>query len=98
MQRAILREFDQFYQFRNTPKNIKAVFTNRNLNLGFHNQTQIEKNRKSILSKLNLKLNQLVCAKQINGDNVYVAEQKDKGRGAIKYRDAIDNVDALVHK
>lgn len=100
MQRARLKEFDPFYQFPNTPKNIKAIFTNRSLNLGFINQTesQIRTNRQTILSKLNLELDQLICAKQIHSDNVYIVEKKDKGRGAVRYKEAIANIDAFITK
>lgn len=100
MQRAILKESDQFYQFQNMPSNINATFTKRKLNLGFDNQTdsQIKKNRQTILSKFNLELNQLVCAQQVHDDNIYVVGGGDKGRGALRYEDAINNTDAFITK
>lgn len=100
MQRAILKEFNQFYKFQNTPSNINAIFTDHSLNLGFVNQTeeQIKKNRQTVLSRLNIDLKQLVCAKQVHDNKVYVVEEKDKGCGALSYEDAIDDVDAFITK
>jgi len=100
MQKAILEESGLFYQFQNIPPNIKAIFTNRKLNLSFINQTksQIGSNRQEILSMLNLKLNQLVCAQQTHSDNVYIVEEKDKGKGSLNYKEAISDTDAFITK
>ena len=100
MQKAILKESDLFNQFQNTPQNIKAIFTNRKLNLSFINQTksQIGSNRQEILSRLNLKVNQLVCAQQTHSDNVYIVEEKDKGKGSLNYKEAISDTDAFITK
>lgn len=100
MQKASLKEFEQYSQFQNLPQNITAIFTNRKLNLGFQNQTesQIKKNRQIILSKLDLKLEELICAKQIHCDNVSLVGKQDKGRGAVKYQDAIADTDAFITK
>lgn len=100
MQRAIIKQCNQFYRFQDTPSNIDAIFTDRSLNLGFVNQTeeQIKKNRQEILSRLNIGLEQLVCSKQVHGNKVYVVEEKDKGRGALSYEDAISDIDAFITK
>lgn len=98
MQKARLEEFELFYQFSDTPKNVTAVFTNRKLNTGFLNQREqdIKDNREVILGKLNLEIGQLVCAKQVHSDNVYIVEEQDKGRGAFIYDEAIVNMDAFI--
>ena len=100
MQSANLREFDQFYQFKDTPNNITAIFSNRKLDFSFANQSesQIKKNRAFFLSKLDLNLDQLVCAKQTHSDNVYIVDKKDKSRGAVRFNEAIDNTDAFITK
>lgn len=100
MQKAIFKKSNQYYQFQNTPGNITAIFTNRKLNLGFFNQedAQMKENRQLVLSQLNIKLEQLVCPKQTHSENVYVVEQKDKGKGAVSYQDAIDDTDAFITK
>lgn len=100
MRKAILKEFNSYYQFQNTPNNIRVVFTNRRLNLGFinHTESQIKTNRQIILSELHLGLDQLVCAEQTHGSNAYVVEQKDAGRGATRYKDAVSDTDALITK
>lgn len=98
MQKAVLKESEQFYQFKDTPQNITAIFTKRDLNLGFVNQedSQIKKNRQEILSRLNLNLDQLVCAKQVHADNVYIVGENDKGKGAANFGDAISDTDAFI--
>ncbi|MDD5006225.1 MAG: peptidoglycan editing factor PgeF [Candidatus Omnitrophica bacterium] len=98
MQRAILKQSGLFYQFQNAPKNINAIFTNRELNLGFVNQPEslMKDNRQCVLSRLNLKLEQLVCLQQVHADNVYIAKKDDKGRGAVRYTEAISETDAVI--
>jgi len=100
MRKAIFKEFDHYYQLQEIPSSIKVVFTNRKLNLGFINQPQpkIKENRQTVLSDLNLKLEQLVGAKQTHSGNVHVVIPADSGKGAINYEDAIDDTDALVTK
>lgn len=100
MQQAILKESEYFYQFQNNPQNITAIFTNRKLNTGFKNQTssQVKKNRAVILSALGIRPKELTCARQTHEDNVYIVQQKDKGKGAFSYESAIQNTDALITK
>jgi YfiH family protein len=101
MQKAILQESDYFYQFQNMPENICAVFSNRSLNVGYKNQTepQLINNRKAVLSGIDeVSLDNIVCAKQVHDNNIYIAEKKDAGRGALSYLDAIDNTDAFITK
>jgi YfiH family protein len=100
MQGPTLQEFEYFYQFKNIPSNITAIFTNRKLDTGFLSQpeSKIKNNRSFILSKLNLELGDIVCAQQTHSANVYIAEEKDKGRGAFVYEEAIFNMDAFITK
>jgi len=100
IQKATVQESEYFYQFKNLPSDITAAFSNRKLNVGFLNQSesQIRNNRSFILAKLNLKLEQLVCAQQTHSANVYIAEEKDKGRGAFICDEALFNMDAFVTK
>jgi YfiH family protein len=100
IQKAELKDALYFSQFKDTPSHITAIFTNRKLNVSFHNQleSQVKNNRSVILSKLGLKLDNLVCAQQTHSANAYIAQEKDKGRGAFIYEEAIFNMDAFITK
>ena len=98
MKQAALRHDDNFYQFSDVPQNIKAIVTTRVLNLGFYQQdeAQIKANRQRILTALQLNLEQLICAEQPHSNGVCVVGNDERGRGAVRFADAIRDADALV--
>ncbi|MFC1754174.1 peptidoglycan editing factor PgeF [Thermoproteota archaeon] len=100
MNKATLKEFHSFYQFQNLPSNVKAVFTKKPLNVGFVNQneSQMSNNRKRILSEIGLKLDNLVCSKQTHSNEVFIVGAGEAGRGARRFSDAINDVDAFITK
>ncbi len=100
MKQAVLRQFDNFYQFSNTPHDITVIVTTRGLNLGFHHQSeaQISEHRQRVLTALQLSLEQLVCAQQIHSNGVCVVGSNERGRGANRFSDAIADTDALITK
>lgn len=53
-------------------------------------------NRKLFLERIGIDFKQLVCAKQIHASSVYLVEEKDRGRGALLFQQAIDGTDALI--
>ncbi len=54
------------------------------------------KNRKKLGEVLNFNHQDLVLAKQVHGDNVYVVKEIDKGSGAINHLNAIPDTDAFI--
>jgi YfiH family protein len=67
-----------------------------NMSLFYGNTANILKNRKKFLSSLGIDYRSLVCARQIHGSNAGYVQEKDKGRGALSYEEAIAETDALV--
>ncbi|MDI3534308.1 MAG: purine-nucleoside/S-methyl-5-thioadenosine phosphorylase / adenosine deaminase [Thermosediminibacterales bacterium] len=68
------------------------------LNLGFKrgdDQQKVLKNYELICSAIGINYKDLVCSDQIHGDKVYVATEKDKGKGIVRESDII-GVDALI--
>jgi YfiH family protein len=53
-------------------------------------------NRRIFLGNSGIDYRSLVCAKQAHGSRVRQVQEKDKGRGALAYDDAIDDTDAFV--
>jgi len=96
----MFKELENYFRFQNTPKGIKAIVSKRNINVGFHNQkeSQIKKNREKILAELGLRIDQLICAQQIHSNGVCIVGRDEKGRGAIRYSDALADIDALITK
>ncbi len=53
-------------------------------------------NRKEFLAHFGVDYRDLVCAKQVHGNYVECVGEKDKGRGALAYDDAIADIDAFI--
>lgn len=70
-------------------------------NMALHvcqSKADIIANREQLSEKLNVPLNQFVCANQTHSDRFYKVTKEDLGRGAYHLEDAIDAVDALYTK
>ena len=71
----------------------------KSLNLGLHVNDKINnvlENRKRVSHLLNDNYENLVAAKQCHNDNIKVITTKDKGKGAVDYDSALDNIDGLI--
>ncbi|WP_084804533.1 peptidoglycan editing factor PgeF [Halonatronum saccharophilum] len=71
----------------------------QSLNMGQHVDDDLEKvneNRRRVGSILKADLKDMVAAKQIHDNKVYIVSDKDKGRGALDYKGAIEEIDALI--
>jgi YfiH family protein len=67
-----------------------------NMSLNYGDTRDALKNRENFLAELGIDLTMLVCAKQVHGCRVALAEQSDAGKGSFVYDDAIDDTDALI--
>jgi YfiH family protein len=88
---------------------ITAAFTTRHLgkskppfaslNTGLHTDDDpinVIKNRKLVFETLSLDPDSLTTAQQVHGEHVQKITEKERGRGAEKYADAIPETDALI--
>ena len=88
---------------------IVAAFTTRNvrkenpssedLNTGLHtcdDPIAVRGNRQVVFEALGLDAESLTVAQQAHGDNVCLVNGKQRGRGALRYEDAIPETDALI--
>lgn len=69
------------------------------LNTAFHVGDAPEKvraNRLSACQALGISFKNLVAGKQVHGDSVAIVDEKDMGKGALSYVDALPDTDALV--
>ncbi|MBU1091160.1 MAG: polyphenol oxidase family protein, partial [Candidatus Omnitrophica bacterium] len=85
----------------NFPDNpdIISVFSNRcngNMSLSYGDTKDSLDNRKQFLEEHNIDYKNLVCAKQIHSDCVAYVDQRDQGKGALSFQDAIDDTDGLI--
>lgn len=91
------------------PLDFRAVFTcrrggvssglYRSLNLGLHttdSKEAVRINRKRLARLLNFRIGDFTAAEQVHGNLVYEVMEKDRGRGALNYENAIPGVDALL--
>lgn len=88
---------------------IKAYFTTRlggvsrnnytSLNLGLHtndDSTLVLQNRRILAETLGFNYQEIVAGEQVHKAEVYHVQLEDKGKGALKYKDSIKQVDALI--
>lgn len=68
----------------------------QNMSLCYGDTAQSLENRKKFLDTLGISYRDLVCAKQIHGSNVYLAASDDLGKGALAYKTAVSDTDALI--
>lgn len=95
----MLRKNNKNYFFKDIDSNVVAAFSRRcdgNMSLNYGDTSKSLENRKIFLQNLGIDYHDLVCAKQIHKSNIGYAEEKDRGKGAIIYGDALDDTDALI--
>lgn len=69
------------------------------LNMGLHvgdDRETVFENRRLFLKALALDAESLVTPEQVHGDRIYCVTEKDAGRGAHFYEEAVKGTDALV--
>ncbi len=88
------RGYFSFDSFKN--QDCIAAFSARRLDLGFDNNQNIKKNRAIFLKPLKINANHLVCPRQVHGNRIFIAESKDKGRGALNRGRALPGYDGII--
>ncbi|HZK18579.1 MAG TPA: laccase domain-containing protein, partial [Clostridia bacterium] len=53
-------------------------------------------NRETVCNALGVDCGTVVAARQVHGDGIFAADDRDKGRGALDGEGAVPGVDALV--
>ncbi|MDO4540764.1 MAG: peptidoglycan editing factor PgeF [Syntrophomonadaceae bacterium] len=69
------------------------------LNLALHvgdTDEKVRANREIFMHSLSLKPDDMVCCQQVHGNRVMRVGAKERGRGALLYRDALPETDALI--
>jgi len=69
---------------------------NGNMSLAYGEASNSLENRKSFLSSLGIDYKDLVCAKQVHGNNVQYVSEADKGSGALTYDTSIPDTDGFI--
>ncbi len=59
-------------------------------------EADVVENRRRFLGRLGLDFNRLTTAEQIHGDRIVRVDERNAGRGRLKYEDAISGTDALI--
>jgi len=78
---------------------VTCGFSNRdcgNMSLSYGDTKGALENRRNFLNALNIDYQDLVCAKQVHGNNVQCISNSDKGRGSLDYESAIPDTDAFI--
>ncbi len=89
------------YFFQNFPQDkVKALFSDRFYNLGFHNQgsLRLKSNRGEFLNSFGLDYRDLVCVKQPHSQKIVLIKSNQKGKGASNFSSAISGADGLLTK
>jgi len=75
-----------------------CAFSRKPKNMSFvHGDTRhTGASRRDFLSALGIDYKDLICAKQVYGSSVKYIREKDKGKGAFSYADAISDTDAFI--
>ena len=90
----------KYYLFRNFPNlNLLSAFSTRilgNMSLFYGDTRDALENRKNFLKGLDIDYRDLVCTKQVHGSVARYIQDKDTGKGALSYDNAISDTDALI--
>ena len=90
----------KYYLFRNFPKlDLLCAFSTRilgNMSLFYGDTHDALENRKNFLKGLDIDYRDLVCTKQVHGSAARYIQDKDTGKGALSYDNAISDIDALI--
>lgn len=79
--------------------NLIIAFSTRrhgNMSLYYGNTSEALDNRRNFLSSLGIDYRDLICARQIHGDNIKYVTEDDKGSGANAYGGSIPDVDGFI--
>jgi hypothetical protein len=66
------------------------------MSLNYGDTSRALENRRLFLEAAGINYRDLVCAKQVHGDEVKFVNHQDKGRGALSYDNAITDADAFI--
>ncbi len=90
----------QYYLFKDFPKlDLLCAFSTRilgNMSLFYGDTHDALENRKNFLKGLDIDYRDLVCTKQVHGSAARYIQDKDTGKGALSYDNAISDIDALI--
>ena len=91
---------EEFLPFGNSfDLNLVAAVSNRqqgNMSLCYGDVSSALLNRETLMDKLGVNFEELVCAKQTHSGNVQYVTELNKGKGALTYDDAIPDTDAFI--
>ncbi len=82
-----------------TTRHLGKISSSRDLDTGLHtgeDPIRVLENRKMVFGALGLDPNSFTGAQQVHRDNVERVTAKQRGRGALSYKDAIPATDALI--
>jgi YfiH family protein len=91
--------FDRIVAAFTTRNMRKRNIPSENLNPSLHtgdDPVKVLENRRLIFGTLGLEFESFTAAQQVHGDNVFRVTEKERGRGANSYDDAIPATDALI--
>jgi YfiH family protein len=90
----------KYYLFKDFPKlDLLCTFSTRilgNMSLFYGDTGNALENRKKFLQGLGIDYRDLVCTKQVHGSVARYIQDKDTGKGALSYDNAISDTDALI--
>lgn len=69
------------------------------LNMGYHvgdDPQKVTENRKIFCNTIGIKLDSLVLAQQVHGDNIMVVDERYAGCGAYDFESGLPNTDAII--
>ncbi len=76
-----------------------CAFSNKddqNMALAYGDISNVLLHRNNFLKRMNINYRDLICAKQVHGNNVEFVSNEDRGKGAALYETAIAGTDALI--
>jgi hypothetical protein len=66
------------------------------MSLVYGDTTDSLENRRNFLKKLGIDYQDLVCAKQVHGGRTAYVRETERGKGALSFENALEDVDALI--
>lgn len=90
----------EYYLLEGFPNaNLTCAFSSRhlgNMSLVYGDTKDSLRNRKGFLVNLGIDYQNLVCAKQVHGNQIRYVKEEDRGKGALSYDTALPDTDALI--
>ncbi len=85
-------ELDLFKDYR-----VRAIFTSRKYDMAFERTSgSTSLGRREAYRELGVNWEEMVCPSQVHGDKIFVAEDRDRGRGIFERSTAIQDTDAVI--